>query len=139
MPSTDEVDYELLRQISRTPSTSQRGLAGQLGISVGKVNYCLQALAAKGWVKVNNFRRSDNKLGYVYLLTPSGIAAKTRLTQAFLHRKLREFDALEAEIAALRAEADALSGAPVPPGVGRGRSGGRRRDGASKVQPGRNP
>ena len=94
--------YELLRQITDQPTVSQRGLAARLGVSVGKVNYCLRALVDKGWVKANNFRRSDNKLAYAYLLTPRGASAKVRLAHDFLARKEREFDRLQREIADLR-------------------------------------
>lgn len=107
--SRDDLDYELLRQLADQPDASQRGLAARMGISVGKVNYCLRALIDKGWVKANNFRRSDNKWGYAYLLTPSGAVAKVRLMRAFLVRKEREFDSLQAEIAALRVQ---LNSAP---------------------------
>ncbi len=103
MPETD-LDYELLRQITDQPTASQRGLAARLGVSVGKVNYCLRALVDKGWVKANNFRRSDNKLAYAYLLTPRGASAKMRLAHDFLARKEREFEHLQHEIAALRSE-----------------------------------
>jgi MarR family transcriptional regulator, temperature-dependent positive regulator of motility len=110
--SRDDFECELLRQLADQPDASQRGLAERMGISVGKLNYCLHALIDKGWVKVNNFRRSDNKWGYAYLLTPSGAAAKVRLMRAFLARKEREFEALEAEIAALRVQ---LKSAPSRP------------------------
>jgi MarR family transcriptional regulator, temperature-dependent positive regulator of motility len=103
MPEND-LDYELLRQITDQPTSSQRGLAARLGVSVGKVNYCLRALVDKGWVKANNFRRSDNKLAYAYLLTPRGVTAKVRLAHDFLARKEHEFDRLQREIAALRSE-----------------------------------
>jgi MarR family transcriptional regulator, temperature-dependent positive regulator of motility len=103
MPEND-LDYELLRQITDQPTASQRGLAARLGVSVGKVNYCLRALVDKGWVKANNFRRSDNKLAYAYLLTPRGVSAKVRLAHDFLARKEHEFDRLQHEIAALRSE-----------------------------------
>ena len=95
---------ELLRQITDQPTASQRGLAARLGVSVGKVNYCLRALVDKGWVKVNNFRRSDNKLAYAYLLTPQGARAKLRLTHEFLAHKEHEFERLQREIATLRNE-----------------------------------
>jgi MarR family transcriptional regulator, temperature-dependent positive regulator of motility len=108
MPEND-LDYELLRQITDQPTASQRGLAARLGVSVGKVNYCLRALVDKGWVKANNFRRSDNKLAYAYLLTPRGASAKVRLAQAFLARKEQEFERLQHEITALRVE---LNGRP---------------------------
>ena len=100
----DDLDYELLRQITDEPAASQRGLATRLGVSVGKVNYCLRALVDKGWVKANNFRRSDNKWAYVYLLTPHGASAKLRLAHDFLARKEREFERLQGEIATLRRE-----------------------------------
>ena len=101
MPEND-LDYELLRQITDEPAASQRGLAARLGVSVGKVNYCLRALVDKGWVKANNFRRSDNKWAYIYLLTPRGASAKVRLAHDFLARKEHEFERLQREIAELR-------------------------------------
>ena len=91
----DDLDYELLRQITDEPAASQRGLATRLGVSVGKVNYCLRALVDKGWVKANNFRRSDNKWAYAYLLTPRGASAKLRLAHDFLAHKEREFERLQ--------------------------------------------
>lgn len=100
----DNLDFELLRQLADQQSASQRGLAARMGVSVGKINYCLRALMDKGWVKADNFRRSDNKLAYAYLLTPSGAKAKVRLARAFLARKEHEFELLEREIAALRSE-----------------------------------
>ena len=100
----NKLDYELLQQIATQSGASQRGLAVRLGVSVGKVNYCLRALVDKGWVKASNFRRSDNKLAYVYLLTPSGVSAKLQLTRDFLIRKEHEFEQLQAEIAVLRNE-----------------------------------
>jgi EPS-associated MarR family transcriptional regulator len=110
---TPSLDYELLRQLADQPAASQRSLAEHLGVSVGKVNYCLRALVDKGWVKADNFRRSDNKLAYAYLLTPSGARAKLRLTRDFLARKEQEFEALRHEIAALRGELQA-QGKTVP-------------------------
>jgi EPS-associated MarR family transcriptional regulator len=104
MPA-QELPYHLLRQLTREPAASQRSLAVQLGVSLGKVNFCLRALVDKGWVKANNFRRSDNKLAYAYVLTPAGIEQKARLTKLFLQRKLGEFEALQQEIEVLRDEA----------------------------------
>ena len=98
---------ELLRQLSNQPAASQRGLAMRLGVSVGSLNFCLRALMDRGWVKANNFRRSDNKLAYAYYLTPSGLSAKIKLTRQFLHRKEREFADLQSEIEALRSELSA--------------------------------
>jgi EPS-associated MarR family transcriptional regulator len=103
MPSND-LDYEILNQITHQPVASQRGLAVRLGVSVGKINYCLRALVDRGWVKANNFRRNDNKWAYAYLLTPSGVNAKLRLARAFLARKENEFERLQSEIHALRSE-----------------------------------
>lgn len=100
----DDVDLELLRELALQPSASQRSLAQRLGISVGKLNYCLRALVQRGWVKANNFRRSDNKLAYAYYLTPQGLSAKMKLTSSFLQRKEAEFELLQTQIAALRVE-----------------------------------
>ena len=102
--SSQELPYQLLRQLTNEPAASQRSLATRLGVSLGKLNFCLKALVDKGWVKANNFRRSDNKLAYAYVLTPSGIEEKGRLTQYFLQRKLGEFEALQQEIESLRRE-----------------------------------
>lgn len=102
--SKSDLDYELLRHMAAKPAASQRGLASRLGVSVGKINYCLRALVDKGWVKVRSFRRSDNKLAYAYLLTPSGVSAKMRLTRAFLALKEEEFEQLHRDIDTLRRE-----------------------------------
>ncbi|MEO1766444.1 MarR family EPS-associated transcriptional regulator [Thiobacter aerophilum] len=100
--------YRLLKLLEANPEASQRALARELGVSLGKVNYCLRALMDKGWVKARNFRNSDNKLAYLYVLTPKGAAEKARLTVEYLRIKLAEAEALEREIAALRAEAARL-------------------------------
>ncbi|HWJ96049.1 MAG TPA: MarR family EPS-associated transcriptional regulator [Telluria sp.] len=99
-----DLDYQLLRQIAEQESTNQRDLAQRMGVSVGKVNYCLRAVIDRGWVKVNNFRRADNKWAYAYLLTPKGASAKVRLARAFLARKEQEFEQLQCEIRTLREE-----------------------------------
>lgn len=101
---TDEYRYKILRLLEADPQLSQRDLAHQLGISLGKVNYCLRALIEKGWVKAANFRRSSNKVAYAYLLTPRGIEEKARVTAQFLMRKVAEYEALEKEIENLRRE-----------------------------------
>ena len=101
-----EAHYRVLKALEANPKLSQRQLATELGISVGKANYCIKALIDKGWVKARNFRNSDNKLAYTYALTPSGIRRKSQLTIRFLEYKRREFDALEREIAVLSAEVD---------------------------------
>lgn len=103
MPN-DDLSVALLRQLADSPDASQRELAQANGVSLGKLNYALRALIDKGWVKAGNFRRSHNKLGYAYLLTPSGIEAKAQLTRRFLARKMREYDRLRGEIETLRRE-----------------------------------
>lgn len=101
---SNEVRYRLLTYLAERPDASQRDLARELGISVGKVNYCLQALVEKGWLKVRNFRNSRNKAGYLYLLTPNGIEEKVNVTYAFLRIKMDEYDAIALQIARLREE-----------------------------------
>ncbi len=103
-PVSDEVRYRLLTYLQEHPEASQRKLAEALGVSVGKVNYCLQALVRKGLVKMRNFRRSKNKLAYVYVLTPKGIEEKLDVTERFLRRKMEEYDAISVEIERLIAE-----------------------------------
>lgn len=103
-PSENELDYALLRQLETKTDSNQRDLAKRLGVSVGKVNFCMRAVIDRGWVKVNNFRRADNKLAYAYLLTPSGAAAKMRMARKFLAIKEQEFEQLQREIDALRHE-----------------------------------
>lgn len=100
-----------MRRLQETPDINQRKLANELGISLGSINYCLQELAKKGWIKIQNFGHSQNKLGYVYLLTPTGIAAKSKLTARFLRRKVAEYEALRVEIEALQAESSEAEGA----------------------------
>lgn len=103
----------MLRLLTERPSISQRELARELGLSLGKTNYCVRALIDKGWVKVRNFRNSRHKLAYVYALTPSGLRAKARATLDFLARKQAEVERLHHEIEALRAEARAQRGAAM--------------------------
>jgi EPS-associated MarR family transcriptional regulator len=93
-----------MRLLGKKPELSQRELASSLGMSLGKANYCLRALIEKGFVKAENYRNSNNKLAYFYLLTPSGIAAKAELTRAFLARKVREYEELRLEIERLEIE-----------------------------------
>lgn len=101
----DETLFKVLRTLEANPQTSQRELAESMGMSLGKANYCLKALVDKGLVKVRNFRNSQNKLAYAYLLTPKGVAAKGRLTGRFLKRKMAEYEALRREIEELKREA----------------------------------
>jgi EPS-associated MarR family transcriptional regulator len=102
---SDEYRYKILKYLEANPEMSQRKLAGELGISLGRVNYCVQALIEKGLVKANNFRNSKNKKGYAYLLTPKGIEDKAKITVQFLKVKLAEHEALTKEIKSLREEA----------------------------------
>jgi EPS-associated MarR family transcriptional regulator len=106
---TDEVRYKLLRLLDDNPRLSQREVARELGVSIGKVNYCLKSLAQKGWIKAINFKNSKNKVAYMYLLTPRGIDEKAGVTVRFLQMKIREYDALREEIARIRKEADSQS------------------------------
>jgi EPS-associated MarR family transcriptional regulator len=103
-PVSDDVSFRVLRVLQDTPDLSQRQIASATGVSVGAVNYCLHALAQKGQIKVRNFQSSHNKLRYAYILTPRGMAEKTRLTGAFLKRKVAEYEALKVEIARLETE-----------------------------------
>lgn len=107
MTPREAAHYRVLRLIEEQPEISQRELARTLGVSLGKTHYLLKALLDKGLVKANNFRRSDNKLAYAYLLTPSGIAAKLDLTRRFLRLKEDEYRAAHEEIERLRQELDA--------------------------------
>ena len=100
----DETHLKVLRVLESNPNIGQRKLAEALGVSLGKTNFCLNALLGKGLVKMENFRTSTRKLNYAYLLTPSGIAAKAALTQRFLKRKMEEYEALKAEIEQLKQE-----------------------------------
>ena len=95
-----------MRILQENPDLTQRELAEKLGISVGGLNYCLKALMEKGMVKMKNFATSKNKFGYVYVLTPTGMAEKAAITHRFLQRKMDEYEALKAEIEALRSEVD---------------------------------
>jgi EPS-associated MarR family transcriptional regulator len=90
--------FNVLRKIKNNPDSSQRQLAGELGFSLGKLNYCLKALQNKGLVKIKNFRKNPNKLNYFYVLTPKGLATKTQLTLNFMKRKMREYDELKKEL-----------------------------------------
>lgn len=103
----EDAHFRIMRLIEARPDISQRELSRELGLSLGAVNYCLSALVEKGHVKMQNFQASQNKLGYVYLLTPSGLAQKARMTRDFLARKKAEYVALRAEIESIEAEIDA--------------------------------
>lgn len=106
----DETRYRLLKRLQADPSVSQRALAQELGISLGKLNYCLRAVIAKGWVKAANFRNSRNKKAYAYYLTPQGIEEKARVTGRFLKCKIAEYEAVQREIEELRREVQTETG-----------------------------
>jgi EPS-associated MarR family transcriptional regulator len=99
-----EISYKLLKLLEERPDISQRELARELGVSLGKTNYCMKALVDKGWVKVDNFRNSQNKLAYAYILTPKGVSEKAKVTLNFLQRKRSEFEAIRQEIEQLQRE-----------------------------------
>lgn len=100
----EETRYRLLRLLEANPELSQRQLAEALGVSLGKINFCLRALLERGLVKVRNFRDSNNKLAYAYYLTPKGARVKVRTTAGFLKRKLAEYAAIQKEIEELKRE-----------------------------------
>lgn len=108
MPLSDEVRYRILKVLAENPRLSQRELARELDMSLGRANYCLRSLIDKGWIKVSNFKNSRNKAAYMYLLTPRGMQRKAEVTLRFLQRKTREYEELRAEIERVRADAERL-------------------------------
>jgi len=117
LPSTslqEENHLKVLRLLEVNPHLSQRELADALGVSLGKTNYCLKALLGKGYIKMQSFQKSQNKLAYAYLLTPTGITEKAGLTVRFLARKVAEYESLTLEIAALKSEVNTAQSKPVP-------------------------
>ncbi len=100
----EEIQFEVLRRLHQTPQVSQRALAKDLGVGLGTINFCFQALVEKGLVKMQNFSQSKNKLRYAYLLTPAGVAEKSKLTAEFLRRKVAEYEVLQREIDELKSE-----------------------------------
>jgi EPS-associated MarR family transcriptional regulator len=106
-----EIRYRLLKYLADHPEATQREVARELGMSLGKVNYCLKALIAKGWIKARNFRNNKNKAAYLYILTRKGIEEKVDVTAAFLRRKVAEYDHLSKEIDSLTAEVRELQSA----------------------------
>jgi EPS-associated MarR family transcriptional regulator len=105
-----ELQYQALKQLQRNPRLTQRELAEILGVSLGKTNYLVKSLLDVGWLKLENFRKSDNKMGYIYLLTPMGIAEKAAITRRFLDRKRSEYERLVLEIETLENEVLAPEG-----------------------------
>jgi len=104
-----DIHLDLLRKLESNPEYTQRELSKEMGVSLGKVNYCMKKLIEKGWIKLINFGRHSNKVGYVYLLTPKGIEEKTRLTFTFLKIKMKEYEILKEEISSLKRDAEKLN------------------------------
>jgi EPS-associated MarR family transcriptional regulator len=102
--TNDELEYRVLKWLQNNPNVTQRQLASELGVSLGKINFPLKSLTQAGWVKLENFKRSDNKMGYAYLLTPVGLIEMAQITCSFLERKEVEYQQLNNEIQQLRAE-----------------------------------
>ena len=101
---SEDFQYNVIKLIEQVPEISQRELSKELGVSLGKVNYCLRALIDKGWIKAKNFKNSSNKLAYRYLLTPHGVQQKSVVAKRFLQRKVVEYEVLQREIENLRHE-----------------------------------
>ena len=101
-----DIRLDLLRRLESNPEYTQRELSREMGVSLGKVNYCMKKLTEQGWIKLTNFSHSSNKYGYMYLLTPKGIEQKTKLTILFLKRKIEEFEILKDEISELKLESE---------------------------------
>jgi len=102
----DELRYKLLKALEQDPNLSQREMAKVLGVSLGKANFCINALVEVGWVKAKNFKNSTNKLRYAYVLTPKGIDEKSAVTKRFLQRKIAEYEDLQQEIHQIKADLD---------------------------------
>ena len=107
--NSQDIRLDLLRKLESNPHFTQRELSREVVVSLGKVNYCMKKLTEKGWVKLTNFSHNPNKMGYAYLLTPSGIEEKSRLTFSFLKRKLIEYEELKKEINALKLESEEMA------------------------------
>ena len=103
-----DIRLDLLSKIELNPEYTQRELSKEMGVSLGKVNYCIKKLTEKGWIKLTNFKQNPNKVGYVYLLTTKGIEEKTRLTFSFLKRKIIEYEILKKEINELKLESEEM-------------------------------
>tara|TARA_B100001063_G_C16481033_1_gene412611 strand:- start:52 stop:363 length:312 start_codon:yes stop_codon:yes gene_type:complete len=96
MKISDE-QFKLLRHLDKDPKTNQRKLSKNTGLSLGKINYCIQSLKQKGLIKIQNFRKNKNKINYIYILTPKGLMEKTKTTIHFMNLKLKEYDELQKE------------------------------------------
>ena len=107
--NNQDIRLDLLRKLESNPEYTQRQLSREMGVSLGKVNYCMKKLTEKGLIKLTNFTHNTNKMGYAYLLTPSGVEEKTRLTFSFLKRKVVEYEILKKEINALQLESEKIA------------------------------
>jgi EPS-associated MarR family transcriptional regulator len=107
--NSQDIRLDLLRKLESNPQSTQRELSREMGVSLGKVNYCMKKLTEKGLIKLSNFTHNQNKMGYAYLLTPSGVEEKTRLTISFLKRKIVEYEILKKEINALQLESEEIA------------------------------
>ena len=107
--NNQDIRLDLLRKLDSNPQFTQRELSREMGVSLGKVNYCIKKLNEKGLVKLTNFNHNPNKMGYAYLLTPSGIEEKSRLTFSFLKRKIIKYEILKKEINALQLESEEMA------------------------------
>ena len=105
----EEISYKLFNLVEQHPNLSQRELAKEMGISLGKTNYCLKGLMEKGWLKARNFKNSNNKIAYAYVITPTGLREKASIAARFLNHKVREYETLKTEIEALRQEVSGQS------------------------------
>ena len=103
-----DIHLDLLRKLEANPEYTQRELSQEMGVSLGKINYCMKKLIEKGWIKLSNFSHNPNKVRYIYLLTPKGIEQKARLTYVFLAKKLEEYEMLKNEISKLKQDAEKL-------------------------------
>ena len=103
-----DIRLDLLRKLESSPEYTQRDLSREIGVSLGKVNYCIKKLTEKGLIKLTNFKQNPNKMGYAYLLTPKGIEEKSRLTLSFLKRKVNEYEILKKEINELQLESEEM-------------------------------
>ena len=104
----EDIHLDLLRKLESNPEYTQRELSQEMGVSLGKINYCMKKLIEKGWIKLMSFSRNPNKVGYVYLLTPKGIEQKARLTFEFLASKMEEYKMLKEEISILKQDTEKL-------------------------------
>ena len=104
MTNQDEIHLKLMRLIEQNNQLSQRQLAEEMGVSLGKINYCLKAIVEKGWVKANNFKNSEHKSAYLYLLTPKGAEEKVKIAKRFLERKLQEYEDIKLQIEEIQNE-----------------------------------